>query len=141
MEIVLSGCVEANVISGTRTWWKDIMLARRVHAFYFTLIALRSHLVISQEHSAKFQLADDVRYECGGLYTLRSRSLSECALVCATEGRCSAFNFGSGHCELLSSAASCRTSASGWTHGSSLGKSIKHTSPTPHNGLVWGFTV
>ena len=85
-------------------------------------MAVRSYLVMSKKNSGNFQLAKGVRYECGGLYTLKSRSNLECALVCAKEDLCSAFNFGGGHCELLSAAASCRTSASGWTHGSTLGK-------------------
>ncbi len=110
------------------------MLVRGIYLFYVSLwcMAVRSHLVISQEHSTKFQLADDVRYECGGLYTLKSRSRLICAAECTEEALCSAFNFGGGHCELLSAAASCRNSVSGWTHGSTLGKYlIKHLLATP----------
>ncbi len=44
-------------------------------------------------------------------------SILECAGECVKQRCCSAFNFGSRQCELLSVAASDRTSASGWTHG------------------------
>lgn len=90
----------------------------RVPLFYIycLLWTTRPRLVVSHSNAAKFAIEKGIRYTCGVLATGRSRSLAECALMCAKQDLCLGFDFGSGQCDLLSAAASCRDTAPGWSH-------------------------
>ncbi len=98
------------------------MIGRKLRWSLFSLWylcwAMQPCLVSTSRVGTMFELENGVRYNCGLLVLRRARSRLQCAAECAKEKSCSGFNFGSGHCELLSAEeASCRTSESGWSHG------------------------
>ncbi len=101
------------------------MISCTMHWSAFSLWCLfwasKPYSAVTQEvDAAKFQLEKGVRYDCGVLATRRARSRMQCAAECAKVRSCSAFNFGSGQCELLAAEASCRacrTELPGWSHG------------------------
>ncbi len=79
---------------------------------------------------ATFEIEEGIRYECEVIRTRSVRGRLQCAAECAKEKSCNGFNFGSGQCELLPSAAVGRITAPGWTYGYLTGKyQTRHKKP------------
>ncbi len=77
-----------------------------------------THVVVSTEVTdTKFEIEKGIRYECGVIDRRSVHSMLECAAGCAKDESGCGFNFGSGHCELLSATTSGRITAPGWIHG------------------------
>ncbi len=95
----------------------SLMLYWHILALLYMCPGTIAHLVSTQINGKKFEIVKGFRYGGGELTTLTARSMGECAIMCVNDKSCSKFNFGSGQCEMLSAAASCRTNAAGWTHG------------------------
>ena len=75
------------------------------------------HLVCSQSKSLKFEFESGIMATGSAVATLTSGSLLECATECTKSCICCGFNYAAGHCELLSSEATCGLSKPGWVYG------------------------
>ncbi len=81
---------------------------------------MRPDLTYSEGSDTKVStvnLVNGMRYTSGILATKVSSGIVECAAICFSEDLCSAFNYGSGRCQLLSAEPSCRTASPEWIHG------------------------
>ncbi len=87
-----------------------------IFALWYMWWASTPHLVSTNMDDVTFVLEKGIRYGCGVTSRRIGRSKLQCASACAKEKSCHGFNFGSGHCELLSEKASGKSYAPGWNH-------------------------